>query len=224
MLKRMNKTLLVLGCLVFLAGALSAESFTFQADKLSSSLAKGRESTILSGNARIVSDTITISADRIELYGKDQRYAICSGHITAIDTSKGIFLSSQDLFFDRSEETFRIETGAIMEDKENKLVVKGGYLEHRGKENMTIIQIGVRILKEDIVCRSEFARYRRDDSTLELSGNPFVQYKGDDYKASRIIINLDNDEIVLEGSVSGVLTTSKGEPDSAVKEPGNAGE
>ena len=46
-----------------------------------------------------------------------------------------------------------------MADLKNEMVVKGGFIEDRDKEQLTIVQIGVRIFKKDIVCRAEFARY-----------------------------------------------------------------
>ena len=47
------------------------------------------------------------------------------------------------------------------------------FFEYFGKDEIAFIQIGVRILKVDedteLACRSEFARYMRDDEVLELS-------------------------------------------------------
>jgi lipopolysaccharide export system protein LptA len=97
----------------------------------------------------------------------------------------------------------RFQENAIMEDKENEIVVKGGLIETWEDDEITIIQIGVRILKKDMVCRSEFARYLRKEDKLELSGMPRVIWKGDEYKALKILIDLENDEINLEGNVKG---------------------
>jgi lipopolysaccharide export system protein LptA len=73
----------------------------------------------------------------------------------------------------------------------------------------------VRIFKKDIVCRSEFARYQRDKKILELSGMPWVSKGGDVYQAARITINLDTEEISLEGSVQGTLEDKgKSTPDT----------
>ena len=86
-------------------------------------------------------------------------------------------------------------------------------------EAITIIQIGVRILKEDMASRSEFARFKREEEILELSGLPFVFWKGDEYRAARIIINLDTDEIRLEGEVRGTVTTEEDEEETPAEEP-----
>ena len=88
-----------------------------------------------------------------------------------------------------------------MEDRKNEIVIKGEVLENRDEEGVTLIQVAVRILKEDLVSRSQTARYYRDENRLELSGSPVVQWKGDTYQAARIQIDLENDSIQLEGDV-----------------------
>ncbi|TFG64641.1 MAG: hypothetical protein E4H36_02425 [Spirochaetales bacterium] len=191
---------------------LAAETFTFQSDTMSSVLAKGKERTLLSGNAYIRSKSTEIFAEEMEIYGENSRYALCKGNITVIDKEKGIILKSQKLYYDRDRDLSRIEGYAEMEDQKNELVAKGGFLENYGKDDIAIIQIGVRILKEDLACRSEFARYNRKTEILELSGMPHVFWKGDEYRASRIIINLDKDEIRLEGQVTGTVSGEEEKP------------
>ena len=96
--------------------------------------------------------------------------------------------------------------------------VKGGFIENHDKDEITIIQIGVRLLKEDMICRSEFARYFRKDDILELSGLPVVFWKGDEYKATKITINLDTEEISLEGEVRGSITSEDEEEKTETSE------
>jgi len=186
-----------------------ADTFSFSGDSMTTVLARGKERTVLTGNAVIISDNTEIHAEEIILYGEDSRFAQCSGRVEVTDTVKGIYLQSENLFYDRDIDLSRVEGYAEMEDQKNELIVKGGYLENFGDDDITIIQIGVRILKEDLACRAEFARFRRDEEILELSGMPYVFWKGDDYRASRIIINLESDEIRLEGEVQGTVTTKE---------------
>ena len=186
-----------------------AESFTFSAERLESIQAKGKERTILTGNASIVSKNTTIRADRIEIFGDNNRYALCSGSVVVEDTEREIRLESASLFYDRERELSRVEGYAEMQDRKNEIVVKGNYLEHAGDTEVTLIQIGVRILKatddEEMAARAEFARYRRNEDVLELSGLPRVVWKGDEYRATRITIDLENDRIILDGKVSGTI-------------------
>jgi lipopolysaccharide export system protein LptA len=202
--------------------AATAEKYPFSADKLDADLAKGRERILLKGNAHIEPKDTAIAADEVELYGEDYRYAICRGNVHAVNTKKGIEIRADELFYDNKSKITLVKGNAVMYDFENEMVLKAGFLEDRDEEKLTIMQIQVRILKKDMVCRSEFARYKREENILELSGMPFVSRKGDEYRAARIRINLDTEEITLEGDVKGEIT----ETDSSTpgKEEKNSGE
>jgi lipopolysaccharide export system protein LptA len=92
-----------------------------------------------------------------------------------------------------------------MEDRPNELVVKGGTIQNWDELDLTEIAVNVRILGEEYTARGQFARYRRASETLELSGTPEVFWKGDEYRASRIRIDLANDEIEFVGDVRAVV-------------------
>ena len=179
------------------------DTITFTGNNMKTILARGKERTILSGNAELNTKDNYISADSIELYGKDYNYIYCTGNIHVINKEKNVEIWSEKLFYNREENMIRFQENAVMEDKENEIVVKGGLIENWEDNDTTIIQIGVRILKKDMVCRSEFARYLREEERLELSGMPRVIRDGDEYKALKIFIDLKNDEIHLEGNVKG---------------------
>ena len=192
---------------------LYSETFEFSSDSFSTVMARGREYTVLTGNAEIISDSTVIKSGRIELYGDEYKYARCSGRVGMEDNEKGIRINADSMVFNRKDDITRFEGGIVLEDLKNEVIVKGSYMEYSGDTETVIIQIGVRIFKDDMVSRSEFARYIRNDDILELSGMPLVYWKGDEYKALKITINLDSDEIFLEGSVSGTIYTEDEESD-----------
>ena len=208
----------------FLANNVNADVFTWSAKRQWSRLSEGRELTVLSGGAVINSKATTIVADEIELWGTDFRYSMAKGAVTATDTERGIILKSDTLFYDRDEEIIRVDGFIDMQDLKNDVVIRGGFFEYFGKDEIAFIQIGVRILKVDedteLACRSEFARYMRDDEVLELSGMPKVTRNNDVYTAARITINLDTDEILLDRDVSGTLIT---DTEEAPPQEGGAG-
>ena len=207
-MKRLSNLLaLLLLCTTLYA----ADDFSFFGDSLSSSRGKGKEHTTLKGNAGIISSSTRIKADNIEIYGSDNDFAECTGTVEVIDNEKGISLKSERLFFNRRDDIIRVEGAAVMEDIKNEVIVKGNFLEYMGSDETCLIQIGVRILKDDMVCRSEFARYNRNDDILELTGMPVVFWKNDEYRALRIIVDLDKDEITLEGKVTGSIFSEKEE-------------
>ena len=201
---------------------LHAETFSWSAARQRSKLAEGRELTELTGGATITSGETTIVAESIELWGTDFRYAMCRGGVEAIDTERGISLTAKQLFYDREEDLIRVDGFVEVQDFKNEVVLKGGFFEYFGKDEIAIIQIGVRILKvsedSELACRAEFARYLRDEDILELSGMPSVTRNNDLYRAARIIINLETDEIILERDVSGTITTESEEETQAEEE------
>ncbi len=189
--------------------SVSAEDFRFSADTLSSQFSEGEKKTILSGSARIISGPTSISAPRIALSGSDYRYAEAKGGVSIQDSEQGFTATASSLYFDRVKKSSRIRGNAVLEDMENGVIVKGEYLENQQENQLTTVQINVRIFKDDIVARCGFARYLREDEILELTGRPEV-YKGDnEYRADRIIIDLDTDEISLRGAVQGEMISSK---------------
>ena len=198
--------------------------FTFSGDRMETVLAQGRERTRLSGNAKLISEDTEISAGTIELYGDDFDFALTSGGVRVVNPKQGIELTSDSLFYNRRDRVARTQGSAVLIDRENEIVVKGGLLEDWEEREETIVQIGVRIFSDDLVARAELARYDRAANTLELSGRPVVTWKGDEYRAARIFIDLDEDTIRLEGTVSGEIATESEDADATADPPAVDGE
>ncbi|MFW6214201.1 MAG: LptA/OstA family protein [Spirochaetota bacterium] len=181
------------------------EELSFSANRTSSVFAEGREEIVLIGNARVVSDDFEITADEIRIVGDGQRYVLAEGNVSLIEREQDLFLSSDELFFDREADYLRARGGAYMEDRENVVVVKGELIQNWSEIDLTEISVNVRILGEDYTARGQFARYRRDADTLELAGSPEVFWQGDQYRASRITIDLERDEIDFVGDVQATV-------------------
>ncbi len=200
-----------------LALPLPAATFTFQADRMETVLAKGRERTLLSGHAWVKTEENEIRADYMELTGSDFQFIRCRGAVRVVNAEKGLELESQELYYDRQAKVLRINGSVVMVDRKNELVVKGGFLEHWEGSEQTVIQIAVRILKKDLVCRAEYARYLRQENRLELSGMPVVNRKGDEYRALKIFVDLDKDAIRMEGDIRGRVTSEGGEGEAGAQ-------
>ena len=65
------------------------------------------------------------------------------------------------------------------------------------------MQFDVKILRKEITCTSMFAMYNRKSSALNLTGRPVVTKSKDTFQAAKIAVNLDTEDISLEGRVSG---------------------
>ncbi len=193
-------------CGPFLAGSLLADPITFSADSVQSSLAKDKERTVLKGKARVKTGSISILADRIELFGKDFVYLDCSGSVSVVDTEREIHLEAPTLYYDRTRKLTRTQGPSVLRDDKNKLVLKAEWIESDGESEITLAEVAVRILKDKLACRAEYALYRRKENTLELTGSPSAYKDGDKYEASRIVVNTETEDIQLEGQVKGSVS------------------
>jgi len=188
----------------------AADIFRFSANRMSGSRALGKDSTLLEGSAKVISETLTLAADRIELSGDDNRFVDCSGTVSGVDTEKGIRFITDRLRYDRTLKIARLEGNSTLEDKKNSVVAKGRFIEYNDEGGVAVLQIGVRIFKDELVCRSEWALYRREEKTLELAGMPVVFKEDDEFRADRMQVDLETDEVAMEGTVSGSLKEKTG--------------
>jgi len=193
---------------IFIAAAafrLQADTFSFRADRMSGGKATGREITILTGNAEVRSDKLLLQADRIEIHGSDNRFIDCNGNVRGLEEEKNILFQTDRLRYDRTLKIARLEGNSTLEDRKNELVARGRFIEYDDKNEIAVFQISVRLFKDNLVCRSEYAVYRRTEKTLALSGFPVVYKKDDEFRADRIRVDLDTDDVVMEGAVSGTI-------------------
>lgn len=191
----------------FVSGSLlvHGEPLRFSADRVESLLASGREVTRLVGNARISTPRVIIQADSITISGEGNRFLEAQGQVIIQELERNLRLSGDLLNYDRTLDVVRIRGNGILEDQSNNTLVRGSIIEHRGDENMAIIQIGVRILKDGLTARADIVRYDRTTDTLELLGQPVVFSEGDEFRASRITVDLTTDDIRLDGTVQGTI-------------------
>lgn len=218
-MRRAGSVLLVLAFSA--AAAAGADVFRFRADRMAGSRATGRETTLLSGSAEVVSDDLVLRADRIELSGEKNRFVECSGNVTGEEKEKGISFRTGRLRYDRELKVARLEGDSTLEDRENGVVAKGRFIEYDDAAGTVLLQVGARIFKDRMVCRAEYALYRREEKKLELAGMPVVHKDGDEFRADRMFVDLETDDIEMEGGVTGSLKESKKAKD---KQDGRSGD
>jgi lipopolysaccharide export system protein LptA len=185
--------------------SLYADTFSFKADKMAGSRATGKEILVLSGNAEVHSDSIVLKADRIEIQGKDNEFIDCGGNVWGMDEEKNIVFKTDRLRYDRTLKILRLEGNSTLEDRNNEVVAKGRFIEYNDGSETAVFQVAVRLFKDAIVCRSEYAVYKRDEQLLDLSGFPVVFKDQDEFRADRIRVNLDTEDVSMEGTVSGSI-------------------
>jgi lipopolysaccharide export system protein LptA len=201
----MKKILCALPFLLCPAICVHADNFSFKADKMSGTKALGKETTILSGNAEVRSDSMLLRATRIEIQGDNNQFIDCIGNVWGMEEDKNILFQTDRLRYDRKLKIARLEGNSTLEDRKNEIVCKGNFIEYDDRSEVTVFQISVRLFKDDMVCRSEYAVYRRNEKLLDLSGFPVVFKKDDEFRADRIRVDLDTDDVSMEGAVSGTI-------------------
>ncbi|MDR1466215.1 MAG: hypothetical protein LBI40_01135 [Treponema sp.] len=189
----------------FILLPLSAEIFTFKADHMTGSRPTGKEITILTGNAEVHSDKLILQADKIEIQGNNNEFIDCVGNVSGREAEKEIFFKTDRLRYDRNLKVARLEGDSTMEDRKNSIVAKGRFIEYDDQNDSAIFQVGVRLFKDDLVCRGQYAMYRRKEKLLNLSGFPVVFKKRDEFRADRIRVDLDTNDVAMEGAVSGEI-------------------
>jgi len=191
--------------LIAAAFPLRGDTFSFRADRMSGGKATGREITVLSGNAEVQSDKLLLQADRIEIQGSDNRFIDCSGNVRGIEEEKNILFQTDHLRYDRTLKIARLEGNSTLEDRKNEIVARARFIEYDDQAEVAVFQISVRLFKDNLVCRSEYAVYSRTEKTLALSGFPVVYKKEDEFRAERIKVDLDTNDVVMEGDVKGSI-------------------
>ena len=182
------------------------DPFSFRGDRLTSSFTAGQERTTLTGHAKIVSGNLAIEAQTIELSGKAFRFAVCQGSVVVHDTKKNLVLKADSMDYDRTLKTSRFKGLCEMQDDDHGVTVRAGLFDYDENTETMIIQTGVRIFKGDLVCRSDYAVYNRTTDSLDLTGLPVVNKKKDVYRAGSVRVNLNTEDVLLDGRVSGTIT------------------
>ncbi|MCL2069622.1 MAG: hypothetical protein FWH19_01375 [Treponema sp.] len=190
---------------IFSFSSLWGDTFHFRADRMSGGRATGREVTILTGNAEVKSDSLLLQADQIEIHGNDNRFVDCVGNVQGFDEDKNIFFLADRIRYDRTLKIARLEGNSTLEDRDNELIARSRFIEYDDIEEIAVFQISVRLFRENLICRSEHAVYQRPEKMLFLSGFPVVFKNDDEFRAERIRVDLDTDDVIMEGDVSGSL-------------------
>ena len=220
-LKNLKFFLLYFLILFFLTN-ISAQTSTisFKADKVTASVAENKKSTNLIGNAEVKVNSLTISADRIEISGKDYRYVNATGSVKGEDDEKGYSFKADLINFDRKTDTVTMFGKLELKDTKNDVSINAENIEYKKKQEIIIMRFSVNIINKDINCTSMFALYNRKESTVELTGSPVVKKGKDEFRAGKISVNLDTEDITLDGRVRGSVEQGKDEKEDD-KEPEN---
>ena len=205
----MNRKAAALIVLLLVTLSVSAESISFAGGESSLTLREGQKSVTLSGGAEVSTGSITITSDSMSLTGDDWRYVECSGNIVITDSERGLEIRTSTLWFDREAETIIISSWFEIDDTEQDLYATAGSLRYDMKDEKLELGMQVTLMRisdgEVMTCSSESLTYDRTNEFVSLRGKSKVVWKGDNYEADIISVNLKDDEITLSGRIRGTI-------------------
>ena len=198
--------------LIFFMLPMFSETISLKADMMTGKSGEKSDEARLSGNAFIKTETMEIAADEIFLSGEDFRYIEATGNVVGRSNKNSMDFKCGSLKFDRTTEVANLEDSVHLVDAKNDMVADAQMIEYDQKNDIAVLQLNVKMKQKDNVCTSAYAVYRKKSQLLEMSGNPKVVQGNDSFRAQEITLNLDTQEITLDGRVRGSVTDS-GEKD-----------
>lgn len=207
---RVYTSLLILLCTVGgMELLVAATPISFKGGYTRAVMREGRESILLSQGALVSVGDIRFEAERIELIGPEARYIVGEGSVVITDTENNIVINCNEISFDRETERLLVDGWVEIQDLDNEVMATGAYLSYSRSEGMLKLQIAAKLLRHTdsgpMVCRAHSIEYDREAMRLSLIGNSEVTWKGDIYRSSVTTVDLETDEIVMEGSIEGTV-------------------
>ena len=193
--------------LVLSASMLAASEISFSGGYTKIDMQQGNRRVILSGGARVSTETVELTSESIELYGENYRSVTCSGDVRCTESEKGISFTSPDLIYDRTEGIVRSDSWIEIQDTEHEVALSGAWFEYDMGRSFMKLQMMAKIIKVTdeglMVCRADSIEYDGELNTVSLKGNANVTWNNDTYKAAMIVVDLNTNAISLYGTISG---------------------
>ncbi len=185
-----------------------SENISFSGDTMSGRAGSKEDVTRLAGNAKVATDTIEISADSIELSGKDFRYVGALGNIKGVYRESNLDFECSELKYDRESKIVTLLGDVKLRDLENDVAAAAQMIEYNSNTDIAILQMEVRLEQKKNVCSAAYAIYRKKEQMLELNGSAKVVQDDDSFSAQSITFNMDSEEITMDGNVRGSVIDS----------------
>ena len=129
-----------------------------------------------------------------------------------------IKFSCEKLKYDRETKIAELKDNVSLTDTQNDVSAKAQMIEYNQDSEIAIMQIDVELKQKDNTCTGAYAIYRKTDKMLELSGNAQIKQKSDTFRAQEISLNMDTQEISLDGRVKGSITDERKSEDTTSEE------
>lgn len=201
--------------------SLFAEKISFSAEEMSGQAGGKSSSTILNGNAFIKTESMEISADRIELTGDNYRYIKAQGNVSGKNTDSKMDFTCETLEFDRETNIASLKGDVCLIDASNEVTANAQMIEYNQGTEVAVLQIKVKLVQKSNVCTGAYAVYQKKNQLLEISGNAQVRQGSDTFRAQQISLNMETQDIKLIGNVKGSVTETANAPANTASIPGD---
>ncbi len=205
----MKRFFLILTVIFAISSICIAENIIFKADFMSGKSSENKDYAKLTGNASIITSTMEIYADVIELSGENYRFIEASGNVSGSNLKNKIDFTCGQLLYDRGTEIATLQNAVHLVDRENETIANAEIMDYDQNKSTIIMQISVAMQQKDNICTGSHAIYKTDSRTLFLSGNPQISKGKDVFRAQEIELNLDTQDITLDGRVRGSVEDTK---------------
>ena len=203
----------LLSLLIFIAifQSLAGEKIFFSADGMSGQAGNKSSTIVLEGEAFVQTESMEIQADSIELSGDNYSQIKASGKVSGKDLKSNMEFNCDQLVYNRLTKIASLQGNVSLKDPQNDVSAKAQIIEYNQNTDIAILQIQISLSQKENVCTGSYALYMKNQKLLELSGNAQITQNKDTFRAQHISLNMETQEITLDGNVRGSVTESKGE-------------
>lgn len=194
---------------VLCAARLCAEKISFSAGSMKGTVGDKSDVTELSGGAYVLTESMEISADSIKMSGKDFRFIEAAGTVKGKNSEAELEFECGSLKYDRETKIAELFNSVSLTDVKNNVTATAQMIEYNQTSDVAVMQMEIELKQKDNVCKGAYAVYRKKDQMLELSGNAQIKQGDDSFRAQEIILNLDSQEITLDGRVKGSVVDER---------------
>lgn len=195
--------------LVLCTASLCAEKISFSAGSMKGIVGDKSDTTELSGGAYVLTESMEISADSIKMSGKDFRFIEAAGTVKGKNSEAELEFECGSLKYDRETKIAELFDSVSLTDVKNNVTATAQMIEYNQTSDIAVMQMEIELKQKDNVCKGAYAVYRKKDQMLELSGNAQIKQGDDSFRAQEITLNLDSQEITLDGRVKGSIVDER---------------
>ncbi|MGP1602840.1 MAG: LptA/OstA family protein [Treponema sp.] len=195
--------------LVLFTASLCAEKISFSAGSMKGIVGDKSDTTELSGGAYVLTESMEISADSIKMSGKDFRFIEAAGTVKGKNSEAELEFECGSLKYDRETKIAELFDSVSLTDVKNNVTATAQMIEYNQTSDIAVMQMEIELKQKDNVCKGAYAVYRKKDQMLELSGNAQIKQGDDSFRAQEITLNLDSQEITLDGRVKGSIVDER---------------